>query len=211
MSVGFPVVLRLAGRRCVVVGGGGVATRRIPSLTRSGAEVIVVAPDVSPEIVALVATGGVTLEQRRFEPADLDGAFLAMAATDDADVNRSVVSAANERGVLVTVADDSAPSDFSVPALVRRKGITLAVSTGGRSPAFARYLREQLDGWLTEDRCTLLEIATELRRDVRSAGRGITPETWQRAIDDAQVSAAIAAGNRQEARRLLFEILMAGR
>jgi siroheme synthase-like protein len=188
-----------------------VATRRIAGLTRTGAEVVVVAPTVTPEIEALVATGGVTLEQRPFVPADLDGAFLAMAATDDPLVNRAVGEAAAERGILATVADDSATSDFSVPAVVRRKGITLAVSTGGRSPAFARHLREQLDGWLTEARCTLLELATELRRDVRAAGRTVDPDVWQRAIDDARVTEAIAAGDRQDARRRLFELLMAGR
>ena len=211
MSVGFPVVLRLTGRRCLVVGGGAVATRRIVGLTRSGAEVVVIAPDVTPEIEGLVATGGVSLEQRPFQPSDLDGVFMAMAATDSPLVNRTVAEAAAERGVLVTVADDSATSDFSVPALVRRRGITLAVSTGGRSPAFARHLREQLDAWLTDARCTLLELATELRRDVRAAGRTVDPDAWQRAIDDDRVANAIAAGDRQGARRRLFEMLMAGR
>lgn len=211
MSLGFPVVLQLTGRRCVVVGGGGVATRRVTGLTRAGAEIVVVAPAVSPEIEALAAAGGLHLERRPFSPADLDGALLAMAATDDPVVNRQVAEAGRERGVLVTVADDSAPSDFSVPALVRRRGITLAVSTGGRSPAFARHLREQLDGWLTDERCALLELATELRRDVRSAGRTVDPEVWQRAIDDEQVRAALVSGDRAGARRRLFELLMAGR
>lgn len=204
-------MLRLTGRRCVVIGGGSVATRRVVALTRSGAEVVIVAPDVTPEIEALVATGGVQFEQRPFAPTDLDGAFMVMAATDNPIVNRQVAEAANARGIPVTVADDSAPSDFSVPALVRRKGITLAVSTGGRSPAFARYLREQLDEWLSEARCTLLEIAMELRRDVRSAGKTITPEVWKQAINDERVMEALMAGDRQEARHRLFETLMAGR
>jgi siroheme synthase-like protein len=203
--------LRLTGRRCVVVGGGAVATRRIVSLTRAGAQIVVVAPEVTPQIQDLAAAGGLMLERRRFQPADLDGAFLTMAATDDPVVNGAVAAAAQEYGVLVTVADDSAPSDFSVPALVRRKDITLSVSTGGRSPAFTRHLREQLEAWLTEDRCILLELATELRRDVRAAGRTVAPEIWQRAINDDRVAEALAAGDRQGARRMMFETLMAGR
>src|SRR5581483_10821850 len=96
---------------------------------------------------------------------DLDGAFLAVAATDHPDVNRAVAEAARARGVLVNVVDDPAACDFTVPATVRRGDITIAVSTGGRSPAFARHLRQALESWLTDERCSILELAAEVRRD----------------------------------------------
>jgi precorrin-2 dehydrogenase / sirohydrochlorin ferrochelatase len=211
MSTGYPVVLRLAGRRCVVVGGGSVATRKIGTLVRFGADVLVVAPEVAPEIEELVASGGVHVERRPFEPADLDGALLAFAATDQRAVNRAVVEAAEERGVLANVSDDPSASDFTNPGLVRRRDITLAVSTGGRSPAFARFLREQLQEWLTDTRCTLLDLVAEVRRDMRSAGKSIAAERWHRAIDDEQVARAIESGDREGARRRIFESLMAGR
>jgi siroheme synthase-like protein len=211
MSTGYPVTLRVTGRRCVVVGGGAVATRRIGILTRAGAEVTVVAPDVSEEIEQLVGAGGVTLDRRPFEPTDLDEAFLALAATDSWQVNHAVAEAAAGRGVLVNVADDPAVSDFALPALVRRRDVTLAISTGGRSPAFARFMREELQRWLTDARCTLLELVADVRRDLRSAGKQLDSASWRRAIDDEQVSAAIAAGDREGARRRLFEALIGGR
>ena len=204
-------MLRLAGRRCVVVGGGAVATRKIGTLVRSGADVVVVAPDIAPEIEALAASGGVQIVRRPFRPADLDGALLAFAATDRRDVNEAVAASATERGVLANVADDPSASDFTNPGLVRRRDITLAVSTGGRSPAFARFLREQLQEWLTDTRCALLDVVTEVRRDLRSAGKSLDPERWRRAIDDEQVVRSIEAGDREGARRRLFESLMAGR
>ena len=210
-AAGYPVVLRVFGRRCVVVGGGQVATRKVAPLVRDGADLVVIAPAVSEEIERLGETGGVKIERRPFEPADLDGAFLAIAATDSRTVNQLVADAARERGVLVNVADDPGACDFTLPAIVRRKDITVAVSTGGRSPAFARYLREQLTDWLTDARLMLLEIMTELRRDLRSAGRSVDSATWKRAIADDEVTRAIAAGDRESARRRLFATLMAGR
>ena len=211
MSAGYPVVLKVAGRRCVVVGGGLVATRKVGTLVRSGADVVVVAPEVTPEIESYVASGGVQVEQRAFEPSDLDGAFLAVAATDRRSVNQMVAEAADERGVLANVADDPSRSDFTNPGLVRRRDITLAISTGGRSPAFVRFLREQLQDWLTDARCALLEVMADVRRDLRSGGRPLEPELWRRALEDEQVARSIEAGDREGARRRIFETLMPGR
>lgn len=206
---GYPVVLRVYGRRCLVIGGGEVATRKIGALTRDGADLLIVAPEVSEEIQQLERIGGVQVERRPFEPADLDGVFLAIVATDNRAVNWQVVTEARARGVLVNVADDPGACDFIVPAVVRRKDIMLTVSTGGYSPAFSRYLREQLTEWLDDARLLLLELMTELRRDLRSAGRPVTSERWRRAIADAGVSQALEAGDREGARRRLFERLMA--
>jgi precorrin-2 dehydrogenase/sirohydrochlorin ferrochelatase len=211
MSAGYPIVLRLAGRRCVVVGGGTVATRKVGVLVRSGAEVVVVAPEIAPEIESFVASGGVRVERRPFQASDLDGALLAFAATNSRSVNQAVAAAADERGVLTNVSDDPSASDFTNPGLVRRRDITLAVSTGGRSPAFARFLREQLQDWLTDARCALLEVVTEVRRDMRSAGKSLDAERWRQAIDDEQVVRSIEAGDREGARRRIFESLMPGR
>lgn len=209
-AAGYPVVLRIFGRRCVVVGGGQVATRKIGALVRDGAELLVVAPEVSPEIEQLEATGGITVARRPFEPADLDGAFLAIAATDSRIVNQQVADEGQARGVLVNVTDDPGACDFTVPAITRRKDITLAISTGGRSPAFSRYLRDQLGEWLTDARLMLLELMTELRRDLRSAGRAVSPESWRQAVADDGVTRALADGDREGVRRRLFEMLMAG-
>jgi precorrin-2 dehydrogenase/sirohydrochlorin ferrochelatase len=207
---GYPVVLRLSGRRCLVVGAGQVAARKVAALVRALADVHVVAPDAVLEIAALAESGALRWEHRTFEPADLDGAFLVVAATDSRAVNHTVAEAARSRRVLVNSVDDPDACDFTVPALVRRGDITLAISTGGRSPAFARYLREQLDDWLTDDRCTLLELLAELRRELRRAGQSVDPEVWRQAIGDAEALRSIAAGDCETARRRLCARLTAG-
>lgn len=210
MIAGYPVVLRLHGRRAVVVGGGSVAARKIIPLLRAGADVVVVAPAAEAAVERLAASATIVHVARPFEPADLDGAFLAVAATDNPGVNQAVAAAARERGVLVNVADDPAACDFTVPATVRRGSIALAISTGGRSPAFARYLREQLDDWLTDARCAMFELLAEVRRDVRAAGLQLDGTAWRHAIDDDAVIRAIEAGDRDGARRRIFASLMAG-
>ncbi|MFN8634428.1 MAG: bifunctional precorrin-2 dehydrogenase/sirohydrochlorin ferrochelatase [Chloroflexota bacterium] len=207
MSEGYPLVLRLTGRRCVVVGGGAVAARKLAALVNTGAELLVVAPVVSEEIERLVSSAGGRLERRPFEPSDLDGATLAFAATNQTDVNRAVVEAAMMRGVLVNVADDPAACDFTVPAVVRRGDVALAISTGGRSPAFARFLREQLAEWLTDSRCQLLDLVAELRRELLRDGRSPDGGVWKRALADQQVGDALEAGNRDSARSRLLDIL----
>jgi precorrin-2 dehydrogenase/sirohydrochlorin ferrochelatase len=210
VSDDYPLVLRLTGRHCVVVGGGAVATRKVQGLLASGATITVIAPDLSTELEDLVTAGRLRAERRPFEPADLDGAVLAFAATDSREVNRAVAEAARVRGVLVNIADDPAHCDFTVPALVRRGEIALAVSTGGRSPAFARFLREQLEGWLTDSRCELLELLAELRRELRADGAPVDASRWQAAIADDGVTAALETGDRDAARRRLRVILTSG-
>lgn len=210
MSGDYPLLLRLAGRRCVVVGGGTVAARKVQPLIVGGADILVVAPELSAELATLALQGSIYIARRAFEAADLEGATLAFAATDSREVNRSVAEAARARGVLVNVADDPAACDFTVPAQVRRGDVTLAVSTGGRSPAFARFLREQVEGWLTDARCELLELLAELRRELRSEGTSVESARWQRAITDETVAAALAGGDREAARRRLREILTDG-
>jgi siroheme synthase-like protein len=207
VSGDYPLVLRLARRRCVVVGGGAVATRKVQSLLGSDADVTVVAPALSPEVEALAGSGRVQAVRRAFEPADLEGATLAFAATDSRDSNRAVAETARARGVLVNVADDPAACDFTVPAQVRRGDVMLAVSTGGRSPAFARYLREQLEEWLTDTRCDALELVAELRRELRVAGASVDASRWHAAIADGAVASALAAGDHDGARRRLRAIL----
>lgn len=207
MSADYPVMLRLAGRRCVVVGGGTVALRRTQRLVACEADILVVAPRARSEIGDMAVEGKLWLELRPFEPAYLDGALIAIAATDDRDVNQAVAQAARARGVLVNVADDPASGDFTVPAIVRRSNITLGISTGGRSPAFTRFLREQLDAWLTEDRSLLLELASEMRRELRATVQQADPSRWQIALTDPGVAAAIRAGDLDAARERIQAVL----
>jgi precorrin-2 dehydrogenase/sirohydrochlorin ferrochelatase len=169
----------------------------------AGAGVVVVAPRVGPAIDEAARAGTIRLERRSFEPSDLDGAFLTVAATDDQTVNRAVVEAARARGVLVNVTDNPAACDFTVPATIHRESVTVAVSTGARSPAFARYLRQELEDWLTDERCAILELAAEVRRELRTAQHQPGGERWQRALADESVRDALARGDREGARQQL--------
>jgi siroheme synthase-like protein len=208
-AAGYPLVQRIAGQRCVVVGGGTVAARKIQGLLASGADVLVVAPELGPELATLAERGAMRVERRAFMPSDLDDALLAFATTDDRAVNESVAQAARARGTLVNVADDPVACDFTVPSVVRRGDVTVAISTGGRSPAFARFLREQLQVWLTDARCALLDLAAGVRGELQADGVTVHAQRWQAALADEAVLAALAAGDRQSAHNRLREILTA--
>jgi siroheme synthase-like protein len=140
-SVPYPIFLDLAGRRCVVVGGGEVATRKASRLSQAGAEVVVVSPRVGPELEGM----GVGIWHRPYEYGDLEDADLAFAATDSREVNAAVAREANERGVLINVADRPSEGDFAVPSTLRRGGLQVAVSTGGASPTLARRIKDHLE------------------------------------------------------------------
>ena len=146
----FPLFLKLAGRRVLVVGGGPVATGKVAALREAGARITVVAPDVDPALAALAAEGNLTLARRSFSAADLDGVWLVVAAATG-DVNRGVAVAAESRRLFVLAVDDpTAASAYGAGAL-RRGGVTIAVSTDGRAPALTGLLREGLEAVLPED------------------------------------------------------------
>jgi precorrin-2 dehydrogenase / sirohydrochlorin ferrochelatase len=202
----YPVLLDLAGRRCVMVGGGGVAERRIDGLLTAGAEVIVISPRLTPTLTALVAEGRIYHEPRGYRDGDLAGADLAFVATDAGEVNAAVAREARERGLWINAADDPARCTFILPALVRRGDLTVAVATGGSSPALARAIREELETYLTDDYTTLASIAAEARRELRAAGRPVTADAWRRALGP-EVRRLIVERGRDDAKHRLLELL----
>ena len=162
----FPAFLKLAGRRVVVVGGGVVAASKIRALLDAGADVTVVAPEVS----AAVARADVACVRRAFEARDLDGAWLVVAAAPP-PVNRRVAEAAAERRVFVNAVDDPPNASLYLGGVVRRSGLTLAISTDGRAPALAGLLRQALDLLLPAEQVERwLAEADRLRRDWRRTG-----------------------------------------
>ena len=180
----YPVYLDLRGRRVVVVGGGPVAAQRVAELLPTGAEIVVVAREVESAIEELAAAGELVWHRRGYQPADLIGAFLLLAA-DSPAVNTRAAREAQRRGVLVNVADDPAHCDLITPAVVRRGGLTVAVSTGGRSPAFARYVRERLEAIIGEEYGELLATVAEVRQEMFRRGQRVSPERWQAALHEA--------------------------
>jgi uroporphyrin-III C-methyltransferase / precorrin-2 dehydrogenase / sirohydrochlorin ferrochelatase len=142
----FPLFLKLAGRRVLLVGAGVVATEKLRHLLDAGADVTVVAPDIAPAIAA----APVTVVRRRFEPADIDGAWLVVAAAPS-PVNREVAAAAAERRIFVNAVDDPASASAYAAAVLRRDQLTLAISTDGAAPALAGLFREALDALMPRD------------------------------------------------------------
>lgn len=202
----YPAFLELTGRRCLVVGGGPVAERRVDGLLAAGATVTVVSPTLTAALAALAAAGRITHEPRGYRPGDVAGFDLAFAATDTGDVNGAVAAEARRHGVWVNAADDPARCTFILPALVRRGDLTVAVATGGTSPALARAIRDELEAHLTAEYATLAEIAAEVRRELRAAGRVATAEAWRRALGP-DVRRLIVERGRDEAKRGLLERL----
>jgi precorrin-2 dehydrogenase / sirohydrochlorin ferrochelatase len=154
----FPIVVKLERRRCVVVGAGEIAASKTATLLGCGAQVTVIAPRATESLQAWAREGRLAWRQRDFVAADLDGAFLVIAATDAPQVNQQVFRAGRERGVLCNVVDDPEHCDFYYPAVVQRGALQIAISTGGSSPALAHRLRVELEqqfgpeyaGWVEE-------------------------------------------------------------
>ena len=141
----FPAFLKLARRRCLVVGGGRVAAEKIDGLLRTGAEVCVVAPSATRRIRAWARAGTIRWEARRFRSSDLAGVFLIVAATSSPALHTQIYKQAKRQGVLCNVVDDPENCDFYYGALVRRGSLQIAISTGGLSPALAQRLRKRLE------------------------------------------------------------------
>lgn len=141
----FPIFLKLAGRRCLVVGGGAVAEAKIHSLLRCGAEVRVIAPEVTPCIRDIADLGQIVCEQRCFIPADLAGVFLVIAATNSPELHEEIFRRCQRAGILCNAADDPDRCDFYYPAVVRRGPLQVAISTAGHSPFLAQRLRRELE------------------------------------------------------------------
>ncbi|MEX1088057.1 MAG: NAD(P)-dependent oxidoreductase [Phycisphaeraceae bacterium] len=160
----LPVMLKVAGRRCVVVGGGGVAVRRAGALVDCGAHVVVVAPAMDAGLAGLP----VQCVTRAYQRGDLEGAFLVVVATCDAAVNQAVAEDAAKLGVLVNRADDPASGDVTVPAHSRLGPITLAVHTGGISASAAATLQRQLAAAIDPDWRVLLETAGPHRAAIQA-------------------------------------------
>ena len=202
----YPVTLDLAGRPCLVVGGGQVAERKVAGLVDAGARVTVVSPVLSRGLLALANDGRFGWWPREYAAGDAAGFFLVMIATDDGAVNDAVAAEARARGALVNCADDPARCDFILPAVVRRGPVTVAVSTGGASPFMARLVREEIEALLPEHYAALTEVVADARRVLRARGVSADADRWRRAVD-AELRHLVAAGRAADARSRLLERL----
>ena len=159
----FPINLDVRGKPAVVVGGGAVAARKCSALLDAGAHVTVIAPRLNSSLTEMSEKGGILHVAREFAPGDLAGAFLVFAATDSPLVNRTVAEEAKARNILADIADAPELGSFTLPAVMRRGDLQIAVSTGGKSPALARLIREQLEALYGPEYGAALELLGKLR------------------------------------------------
>ena len=194
----YPVNLIVRDRPCLVVGGGRVAAQKVRGLLAAGADVHVVATRVEDDVRAL----GVPVEERAYERGEVASYRLAVAATDDPEVNRAVFEDGEAAGVWVNSADDPASCSYTLPAVVRQGPITVAVSTGGRSPAMATWLRRRFEDDLGPEYETLLELLEERRTALREDGVATEGLNWQEVLDSGMLD-LVRAGRVAEARERL--------
>lgn len=164
----FPMFLKLDGRQCLVVGAGTIAQEKMPSLLDAGARVKVVAPQVAESIANLAHAGKISLEQRTFTEADLDGVFLVIAATSLPEINKQVFDSARKRNILCNAVDDPGNCDFYYGSVVRRGDLQIAISTAGHSPALAQRLRKQLEAQFGPEYSDWLRELAATREDLFS-------------------------------------------
>jgi uroporphyrin-III C-methyltransferase/precorrin-2 dehydrogenase/sirohydrochlorin ferrochelatase len=177
VSFRYPVTLDLDGRRCVVIGGGTVAAHKARGLLEAGAVVAVVAERPAEDLEQLAGDARVELSRRRYVYGDLEGAFLAVAATDDPTVNAEVFKEADERGVLLNAVDDAEHCHFAVPSVLRRGDLTVAISTAGKAPALSKRLRAELSERLGPELATVVDVLGEVRAEALTA-RTVDFDTW---------------------------------
>ena len=180
----YPVFVDLRGKRCLVVGGGEVASRKVDSLIKAGGEVIVVAPELSPALAALRDAGSIQQVATGFRPEHLDEAWLVIAATDDVAVNRAVSEQAHARRIPVNVVDDPALCSFILPAIVERLPLQIAISTGGASPILARLLKARLETLIPSAYGRLASLMASLRGRVKQRFSDSTARRrfWERVL-----------------------------
>ncbi len=207
----YPIFLDLRGRKCTVVGGGSVAERKVVALLEHDASVEVISPALSPGLRELAERGAIRVVQRQYRRGDLEGAFLAIAATDDPAINLAAAEEGREQRALINVVDDPDNSDFIVPSLVRRGDISVAISTAGRSPALARKLRTVLEADLPDEWASILAIVSDVRVELAQRGVSIDGDTWQEYLDTDVLIGMIEKGQMDSARQMLLEQLLDAR
>ncbi len=200
----YPVFWNIEGKKCVVVGGGEVAARKVERLLSCGAKVSVVSPEIISELADLKRERRIVHYEGRYEGSCLDGAALVIGATDDEKTNAAVSKDAKAAGIPVNIVDDPQKCDFILPSLVERGDLTIACGTGGASPALARHLREELESVYGEEYATLLSILGQLREKMeKNAGVG---KKWFDGLMAAGLLEAIRGKDRQKIREIVFSV-----
>lgn len=193
-------------RRCVVIGGGAVAERKVEGLVAVGANVTVISPTITDRLRVLLKQSVIRHVAREYQTGDRAGYDLIFVATDQSEINTVVSNEARSLRIWVNSADDPEHCDFILPALIQRGDLTVAVSTGGVSPAATRAIREELDEYFSADYARIVEIAGEVRRELRQKSVSPNAEVWNRALQ-GDFRRLIKEGRFEQAKELLYKML----
>jgi precorrin-2 dehydrogenase/sirohydrochlorin ferrochelatase len=200
----YPVFWNIAGKKCVVVGGGDVAARKVTRLLDCNAKVCVVSPGLVPELEELKRNRLIDHVNDAYESKYLNGAVLVIGATDDEKINDAISKDAKEKNLPVNIVDDPQKCDFILPSLIERGDLTIACSTGGQSPALARYLREELELVYGEEYAVLASILGQLRAKMeKNAGVG---KTWFNQLMSAGLLDAIRSRDTRKVKTIVRDI-----
>ena len=203
----YPISVDIGGKRCVVIGGGDVALRKVRALLEHGALVQVIGPELCIELREMAGDGRLRTVERGYRAGDAKDAFVVIAATDDAVTNERVARDAHRLEKLVNVVDVPDRSNFIVPSCLRRGDLSIAVSTGGTSPALSRKIRSNLEKVIGEEYESLVSLVGEVRAELKQAGIIVSGDGWQRALDLEALLGLLRRGRRDEAKRQLLNTL----
>lgn len=207
----YPVNLNINGRNCLVVGGGGVASRKVKSLLDCGAKVTVVSPAFAEALQNMTDHLGVQLVERPYESSDLNGMFLVIGATDDMALNRRIHADAENRQMLCNIADVPEVCNFILPSVIRQGDFILTISTSGKSPAFAKHLRRQLQDAYGPEYDRFLKLMGAIRK--RLLAEAHAPEAHKhlfKRLIEKNLLDLIRQNDTAAINRVLFEVLGEG-
>jgi precorrin-2 dehydrogenase/sirohydrochlorin ferrochelatase len=203
----YPIFLNIKDRRCIVIGGGQVALRKVKTLLEYGATVVVISPELCTELAKLAKSREIHAIRRHYKTGDLEEAIVAIAATDSSEINQEVAREARSRGILTNVVDVPETSDFILPSYLRRGDVTIAISTSGRSPALARKIRTRLEKEFGDEYASLALLIDEVRTEIKVNGLNVNGDGWQKALDLDSMIDLLKKDDIEKARALLLDNL----
>jgi len=207
--MGFiPIFLQIEGQRCLVVGGGEIAQRKVETLVAANAVVTVISPTFTDRLAQQAEAGQIRLWQCAYRAGDMAGFRLVYAATDDRELHRRLFEEARRLNILINVADSPEFCSFVVPSVVRRGRLQVAISTEGASPATARLLRERMEQWLGDELEVLLEVMAMARNWLkRHEPDGDVRARKLKALAASEIAHALRDGDMAEAQRIVTQCL----
>lgn len=208
MSAYYPIYLQLHDQPCVVIGGGRIAEDKVTGLLAAGGRVTIVSPDLTTHLQELVERGEITHMARRYQSGDLAGAFIVISATDQTEINHQVWQEASANKQLVNVVDDTPRCNFIAPAILRKGDLTIAISTGGKAPALAVRLKEQLQREIGPEVERFLELVGQLREPLSQHVPDLETRKalWYELVDSDALN-LLAQGDEPAARETISKIV----